>query len=86
MHDQLTDISSEPLELDRREGDGIVVSLLWRKTVDVISIAVSDERTSEEFELSVDPDSALDAFRHPFAYAARHGLLPASEQREPVYA
>jgi hypothetical protein len=81
-----TDINSEPIELDRREGDGITVSLLWRKAVNIISIAVSDERTSEEFELSVAPDSALDAFRHPFAYAARHGLLPGAAQREPVYA
>jgi len=80
------DIANVPLELDRREGDGISVSLLWRKTGNVVSVAVRDERTFEEFELVVAPDRALDAFRHPFAYAAREGLLEEVAQREPVHA
>lgn len=80
------DIANVPLELDRREGDGISVSLLWRKAGNVVSVAVRDERTFEEFELVVAPDRALDAFRHPFAYAAREGLLQETTTREPVYA
>jgi hypothetical protein len=31
---------------------------------------------AERFELSVRPDEALDAFKHPFAYAACSGLRP----------
>ena len=80
------DISNIPIELDQREGDGITVSLLWRKRRNVISIAVYDDRTGEDFELVVSPDRALDAFRHPYAYAAHHGVLAAPAQREPVYA
>jgi hypothetical protein len=80
------DIRTVPLELDRREGDGISVSLLWRKDGNVVSVAVFDERTAEEFEVVVRPDRALDAFRHPYAYAAQQGLLAAPEPREPVYA
>ena len=34
----------------------------------------------------VQPDRALDAFRHPYAYAARQGLLAEPAQGEPVYA
>jgi hypothetical protein len=79
------DIANVPLELDRREGDGISVSLLWRKAGNVVSVAVRDERTFEEFELVVAPDRAADAFRHPFAYAASEGLL-VETTREPVYA
>lgn len=74
------------VELDRREGDGIFVSLLWRKDGNVVSIAVWDERTDDQFELVVQPDRALDAFHHPYAYAARQGLLEAPAAREPVYA
>ena len=82
----MLDITNIPLELDRREGDGISVSLHWRKAGNVISIAVVDGRTGEDMEFVVSPDSALDAFRHPFAYAARQGLLAAPVPREPVYA
>jgi len=80
------DTTSIPLELDRREGDGISVSLLWRKAGNVVSVAVYDDRTSDEFELVVAPDRALDAFRHPFAYAAREGILQEQSAREPAYA
>jgi hypothetical protein len=80
------DTTNIPLELDRREGDGIAVSLLWRKAANIVSVAVYDERTGEDFELVVAPDRALDAFRHPYAYAAREGLLQAPATREPVYA
>jgi len=79
------DITQIPVELDRREGDGIAVSLLWRKDNNVVSVAVSDDRTGDEFELVVAPDCALDAFAHPFAYAAERGLL-SDVPREPVYA
>ena len=79
-------ITAAPLELDRREGDGITVSLLWREAPNIVSVTVFDERTSEDFEFVVQPDRALDAFRHPYAYAARQGLLAEPAQGEPVYA
>jgi hypothetical protein len=80
------DITQIPLELDRREADGITVSLLWRKAANITSIAVTDDRTGEDFELVVTADRALDAFHHPFAYAAGSGLLGEPAQREAIYA
>jgi hypothetical protein len=80
------DITQIPLELDRREADGITVSLLWRKEANITSIAVTDDRTGEDFELVVTPDRALDAFQHPFAYAAGSGLLDEPALREQIYA
>ena len=80
------DITQIPLELDRREGDGVTVSLLWRKDGNITSIAVTDDRTGEDFELVVTPDRALDAFHHPFAYAAGNGLLAEPALREQIYA
>jgi hypothetical protein len=84
---QATDhLTPSIFELDRREGDGIVVSLLWRKTLNIVSIELRDERIGEELEFVVPPDRARDAFHHPYVYAARQGLLAAEAPREPVYA
>jgi len=57
-------------ELAARESDGIHVSLLWHPDVDAITVAVEDDRVGDRFSLEVAPDRALDAFYHPFAYAA----------------
>jgi hypothetical protein len=62
-------------ELDYRESDGIEVSLLWSRRDTSLLVALCDARTGESFELPVEPRQALDAFRHPFAYAATRGLL-----------
>jgi hypothetical protein len=40
--------------------------------------SVFDERTNNGFELEVDSRDALDAFNHPFAYAARRNMFDAS--------
>ena len=58
-------------ELDRRSDDGIHVTLLWSPHTNQVFVAVVDEPDGEAFELEVDPANALDAFRHPFAYADR---------------
>jgi hypothetical protein len=80
------DITQIPLELDSREGDGITVSLLWRKQTNVVTVALFDQRTAEEFEVVVSPDRALDAFHHPYAYAADQGLLAAPAPFEALHA
>jgi hypothetical protein len=56
-------------ELDHRVSDGLDVKLLWNSLTDRVSVAVTDERTGEFFELDVDPEHALIAFYHPYAYA-----------------
>jgi hypothetical protein len=57
-------------ELAARESDGIHVSLLWHPDDDGVTVSVEDARVGECFRLAVAPDRALDAFYHPFAYAA----------------
>ena len=57
-------------ELAQRTSDGIEVTLLWTKSTNVITIAVIDSHSGEELEFDVDGTSALDAFNHPYAYAA----------------
>ena len=61
---------TERRELDHRTTDGIEVTLLWSKASDRITIAVVDTRSDEALEFEVDSSAALDAFKHPYAYAA----------------
>jgi hypothetical protein len=65
-----TDFSADARELAARESDGIHVLLLWHPRSDAVTVSVDDTRTGQYFELPVERDRALDAFHHPFAYAA----------------
>lgn len=57
-------------ELAARESDGLHVLLLWDPSDDALTVSVEDSRVGDRFQLAVAPDHALDAFYHPFAYAA----------------
>jgi hypothetical protein len=62
--------ASHTRELAAREGDGIQVTLLWHPCENAITVSVEDARVGRGFQLAVAPDRALDAFYHPYAYAA----------------
>jgi hypothetical protein len=57
-------------ELAFRESDGVSVRLLWHPHENAVTVAVEDARTESHFELAVERRRALEAFYHPFAYAA----------------
>ena len=57
-------------ELAARESDGVRVLLLWHPREDAVTVSVEDSRAGHRFELAVAGDRALEAFYHPFAYAA----------------
>ena len=57
-------------ELAARESDGIRVVLLWHPRNDAVTVSVEDASVGKSFELAVARHRALDAFYHPFAYAA----------------
>jgi hypothetical protein len=59
-------------ELARRASNGIEVTLFWIKPTNRVSVEVLDSRFDEVFEFEVDGSVALEAFNHPFAYAASH--------------
>ena len=65
-----TSTATERRELAHRTGDGIEVTLLWTKSTNMIAIAVADTHSGEGLEFEVDGSRALDAFNHPYAYAA----------------
>lgn len=57
-------------ELAARESNGLSVRLLWHPLENAVTVSVEDRRHDECFDLAVAPERALDAFYHPFAYAA----------------
>jgi len=57
-------------ELAARDSDGIYVVLLWHPDESALTVSVDDARAGDRFQVAVPPDRALDAFYHPFAYAA----------------
>jgi hypothetical protein len=69
-------------ELAQRLSGGIEVLLLWHPGVEWVEVAVRDSRTGVEFQLDVPPADALDAYYHPYAYAARLGSLYGADRDE----
>ena len=62
--------SPKARELAARSSDGFHVRLLWTPGQNAITVFVEDARVGDCFQIAVAPDRALDAFHHPFAYAA----------------
>lgn len=71
---------SAPRELAQRLSGKDEVVLLWHPVSDRVELSVRDLETGVGFQIEVAPGSAIDAFHHPYAYAAQHALaLAASE-------
>jgi hypothetical protein len=66
--------SKRTQELDFRSSDGLEVSLLWEPETSRVTVSVFDVKTGDDFEIEVSGNEAMDAFHHPYAYAANHGV------------
>ena len=64
---------TERRELAHRTNDGIDVTLFWSKPSNRVTISVVHARSATALEFDVDGADALDAFYHPYAYAATGG-------------
>lgn len=69
-------------ELDFRSNHGLEVALLWEPETNRVSVSVFDRRSGDDFTLEVDPAEALDAFHHPYAFAASRGVHVVAGVRE----
>ena len=69
-------------ELAARENDGLAVSLFWSSATGRTRVVVVDQMFEAGLHLDVPPACALDAFYHPFAYAAGRGLGFGDAMRE----
>jgi hypothetical protein len=81
-----TDATHQPYrELAHRTNDGVEIVLFWHQISNELTVSVSDQRSGAYFELTAEPDHALDVFNHPYAYAALRGL-PYAEVSLPSWA
>jgi hypothetical protein len=60
-------------ELDFRASNGLEVALLWQADDERLIVEVVDTRLGDAFRLAIAASEALDAFQHPYAYAAFRG-------------
>jgi hypothetical protein len=72
-------------ELASREGDGIRVLLLWHPRDDALTVSVEDSPSGYHFEFAVERDRGLEAFYHPFAYAAARNDVHHADERQALY-
>ena len=70
-----------PKELAHRLNGGVEVTLFWHSEDDELSLSVADSASGDAFAFEVDSSTAVDAFYHPYAYAALFGIyfIPAAE-------
>ena len=66
----MTPVTLQTRELAARENDGIHVLPLGHSRQDAVTVSADDTRDGHRFDLAVVRDRALEAFHHPFAYAA----------------
>ena len=55
-------------ELAHRVTSYVEVTLLWRKVDNALTLRLLELATGIEYEIGVQPEDALDAFNHPYAY------------------
>jgi hypothetical protein len=64
-------LSAPTRELAQRRSGTVEVLLLWHPEIDGVELSVRDPATGASFHMEVAPADAIDAFYHPYAYAAR---------------
>jgi hypothetical protein len=63
-------INEPTRELAQRRTGSVEVLLLWHPISNKVELRIHDT-SSEDFGFRVPPGEAMEAFRHPYAYAAR---------------
>ena len=76
--------TTQTQELDYRSNDGLEVTLLWHPQTNRVTVSVFDSKTGDDFGIDVAPADALDAFRHPYAYAANRGVHLVADSTTPL--
>jgi hypothetical protein len=66
-------------ELAHREGSDVDVSLFWRPEDSSLLLLLVEVPTGVVFEIPVEPQDAMDAFNHPYAYLPARTADPWAE-------
>jgi len=73
-------MSATTRELAQRLSGTVEVLLLWHPDIERVELSVRDLATGADFHIEVAPGNAIEAFYHPYAYAASrensHRVVP----------
>ena len=75
-------LAARTRELAQRRSGTLEILLLWHPQHDRVELSVRDLTTDVSFHLDVAPGDAVDAFYHPYAYAARRKKTGAETELE----
>jgi hypothetical protein len=73
MKNDFGSLSAKTREMAQRLSGPDEVLLLWHPDSDRVELSVRNLATGVGCEIEIEPADAIDAFYHPFAYAARCG-------------
>ena len=63
-------------ELAERTSNGTLMRLFWLQGTRELWVEVSEPEFDVTIVIPAQPERALEAFHHPYAYAAAHNVLP----------
>ena len=66
---EMTSVRARSRELAERSSNGTQVRLLWRQGTRQLWVEVREPDSDRVLAIPVQPERALDAFHHPYAYA-----------------
>jgi hypothetical protein len=66
-------------ELAERTSSGTLVRLFWRQGTRELWVEVWEPEFDVTIVIPVEPEQALEAFQHPYAYAASRDVMPRAE-------
>jgi hypothetical protein len=69
-------VNAPARELAKRLSAADEVLLLWYPDTDRVELSVRDLATGADLRIEIAPGNAIDAFYHPYAYAATRELSP----------
>jgi hypothetical protein len=78
----MTSVRPRRRELAERSSNGTQVRLLWRQGTSELWVEVREPDTPM-LAIPVQPERALDAFHHPYAYAGSHSALVPDQSLAP---
>jgi hypothetical protein len=76
MNDEATETRQRTRELAERTSNGTLVRLFWLQGTRELWVEICEPELDVTLVIPARPESALQAFHHPYGYAAAHSVLP----------
>jgi hypothetical protein len=76
MAEATTPTGKHVRELAERTSDGTLMRLFWLQGTRELWVEIREPGFDVTIVIPAEPERALEAFHHPYAYAAAHRVLP----------